>query len=149
MTYEVATRHTLAVDADAAAADRALREVTFGDVPLVRALVCARGLGLPRRDQRIVDAMRRRGTVVEDVPGERLTFTLEGHFWRLRGRGTEPAATATVGFRAMQGVLATETHVRVPAASARRFRRYWFVVRPFSGLIRSRILEAAKRRAEA
>ena len=149
MIYEVATRHSLAVDADAAAADRALREVTFGDVPLVRALVCARGLGLPRRDQRIVNAMRRRATVVEDVPGERLTFALEGQFWRLRGRGTEPAATATVGFRATPGVLATETHVRVPAASARRFRRYWFVVRPLSGLIRSRILQAAKRRAEA
>ena len=149
MTYEVETRHTLAVDAGAVAADRALREVTFGEVPLVRALVCARGLGFPRRDQRIVDAMRRRATVVEDIPGERLTFALEGQFWRLRGRGAEPAARATVGFRAGDGVLATETRVRVPDASARRFRRYWFVVRPFSGLIRNRVLLAAKRRAEA
>ena len=149
MTYEVATRHTLAVDADAEVADRALREVTFGDVPLVRALVCARGLGLPPRHERIVDAMRGRAAVVEDVPGERLTFALEGQFWRLRGRGAEPAARATVGFRATPGLLATETHVSVPAASARRFRRYWFVVRPFSGLIRNQVLHAAKRRAEA
>jgi hypothetical protein len=149
MTYEIAMRHAVAVEADAVNADRALREVTFGDVPLVRALICARGLGLPRRDQRVVDAMRRRATVVEDIPGESLTFKLEGQFWRLRGRGAEPAATATVGFRAEQGLLSTETNVQVPAGSARRFRRYWFVVRPFSGLIRNRLLQAAKRRAEA
>ena len=148
MTYEVATRHAVAVDADSATVDRALREVTFGDVPLVRALVFARGLGLPGRDQRVVDAMKRRATVVEDVPGEGITFRLEGQFWRLRGRGVEAAASATVGFRAERGLLSTETRVRVPSTSERRFRRYWFVVRPFSGIIRTRVLRAAKRRAE-
>ena len=145
---DVRTRYELAVDADAAAADRALREVTFGDVPLVRALVFARGLGLPARDQKVVAAFVRRAELVEDVPG-RVTVRLEGRFWRLRGGGTEPAATATVGFLAEPGMLSTETRVHVPAASARRFRRYWRVVRPFSGVIRKQVLAAAKRRAEA
>jgi hypothetical protein len=148
VSYEVTTRHTVALDADSAGADRALRDVTFGDVPLVRALVFARGLGLPDHDQRVLDAMRRRASIVEDVPG-RVTFKLEGRFWRVRRRGIEPAATATVGFRAEPGLLSTETHVSVPLASRGRFRRYWFVVRPFSGLIRRRVLLAAKRRAEA
>jgi hypothetical protein len=147
VTYEVATRHSISVDADAAAADRALRTVTFGDVPIVRALIFARGLGLPRREEEVFAAMARRASVVEDAPG-RLTFRLEGRFWRLRGGGSEPAATATIDFRAERGVLSTETHVRVPADSQRRFRRYWFVVRPFSGLIRRQVLCAAKRRAE-
>ena len=39
-------------------------------------------------------------------------------------------------------------HVADPAAR-RRFRRYWLVIRPFSGLIRILLLRAARRRAEA
>jgi hypothetical protein len=40
--------------------------------------------------------------------------------------------------------------VNVPdPVSGRRFGHYWRIVRPFSGLIRMRVLQAAKRRAEA
>ena len=46
--------------------------------------------------------------------------------------------------------ITTETRVHVPdAAARRRFRRYWFVVRPFSGLTRILLLRAARHRAEA
>ncbi len=46
--------------------------------------------------------------------------------------------------------LSTETRVHVADPPARRkFRRYWFVIRPFSGLIRILLLRAARRRAEA
>ena len=148
MSDEFVTRHVVAARGSAAALDTALREVTFGDVPLVRALVFARGLGLPDREHRIVDAIRRRASVIEDEPGH-LAVTLQGQFWRLHGRGPEPPATATLRFDAADGVLATETRVQVPAASRARFVRYWRIVRPFSGLIRSQILQAAKRRAEA
>jgi membrane protein implicated in regulation of membrane protease activity len=148
--YEFAARHGVAVDADAARADRALREVTFGDVPLVRVLLLARGLGARKSQEPVLDAMRRRATVVEDVPGEGIVLSLQGQFWRLRGRGAEPPATAVVDFRAERGRLTTETRVHVPdATSRRRFTRYWRVVRPFSGAIRVLVLRAAKRRAEA
>jgi hypothetical protein len=150
MTAEFGTCHSVAVAANPADADRALREVTFGDVPLVRALVAARGLGLPPRDERVLTALRRRATVVEDVPGTGIAFRLEGQFWRMRGRGSEPPATAVVDFRALPGCLTTATRVQVPeGVSRRRFQRYWCVVRPFSGLIRRQVLQAAKRRAEA
>ena len=148
MSDEFVTRHAVPARGSAASLDGALREVTFGEVPLVRALVFARGLGLPRRDHRIVDAIRRRATVVEDEPGH-IAVRLEGQFWRLHGHGPEPPATATLSFHAADGLLATETRVQVPAASRARFVRYWRVVRPFSGLIRSQVLQAAKRRAEA
>jgi hypothetical protein len=146
---EFVMRHALEADCDAEALDRALREVTFGEVPLVRALVFARGLGLPRRDQNVLEAIRRRGVLLEDVPGEGVAVSLEGQFWRMRGRGPEPAAAAVVRFRAQDKLLATETRVHVPPASRRKFQRYWRVVRPFSGLIRMSVLRAAKRRAEA
>lgn len=148
--YDFSTRHTVSVAVDPVRADRALREVTFREVPLVRALLLARGLGLRRAGDTVLGTMVPRATVLEDVEGEGLVLTLTGQFWRLRGRGPEAPATAVVDFRALPGSLTTETRVHVPDSSSRRkFRRYWRVVRPFSGLIRMVVLRAAKRRAEA
>jgi hypothetical protein len=148
--YDFSTRHAVAVAADPVRADRALREVTFKEVPLVRALLVARGLGLRSAEDTVLGAMVPRATVLEDVPGEGVVLTLSGQFWRLRGRGPEAPATAVIDFRALPGSLATETRVHVPdPVSRRKFGRYWRIVRPFSGLIRIVVLRAAKRRAEA
>ena len=149
-TYDFSTRHAVAVAVDPVRADRALREVTFKEVPLVRALLLARGLGLRKAEGTVLGAMVPRATVLEDVPGEGVVLTLSGQFWRLRGRGPEAPATAVIDFRALPGSLATETRVHVPdPVSRRKFERYWRIVRPFSGLIRMVVLRAAKRRAEA
>ena len=148
--YEFSTRHSVSVAAEPARADRALREVTFKEVPLVRALLLARGLGLRGAEDTVLGMMVPRATILEDVPGEGLVLTLSGQFWRLRGRGPEGPATAVIDFRALPGSLATETRVHVPdQVSRRKFGRYWRIVRPFSGLIRMVVLRAAKRRAEA
>lgn len=149
-SYDFATRHEVAVDADAPQADRALREVTFREVPLVRGLLFARGLGIRAREDAVLATMVPRATVLEDVPGEGIVLTLTGQFWRLRGRGAEAPATAVIDFRVQPGMLTTETRVHVPdPVSRRKFARYWRVVRPFSGLTRVLVLRAAKRRAEA
>jgi|SRR5215210_7322055 len=148
--YEFVTRHEVAVEADQGRADRALREVTFREVPLVRGLLLARGLGARKGGDSVLGTMIPRASVLDDVPGEGIVLTLRGQFWRLRGRGPEEAATAVIDFRAHPGRLTTETRVHVPdAASRRKFVRYWRVVRPFSGLIRVLVLRAAKRRAES
>jgi hypothetical protein len=148
--YDFSTRHAVAVAVDPLRADRALRDVTFKEVPLVRALLVARGLGLRRAEDTVLGAMVPRATVLEDVPGEGVVLTLSGQFWRLRGRGLEAPATAVIDFRALPGSLATETRVHVPdPVSRRKFGRYWRIVRPFSGLIRMVVLRAAMRRAEA
>jgi hypothetical protein len=148
--YEFSTRHTVSVNVDPLRADRALRAVTFKEVPLVRALLLARGLGLRKAEDTVLGTMVPRATVLEDVPGEGLVLTLSGQFWRLRGRGPEAPATAVIDFRALPGSLATETRVHVPdPLSRRKFGHYWRIVRPFSGLIRMVVLRAAKRRAEA
>jgi hypothetical protein len=148
-SYEFVARYGVAVDADAGAAERALRDVTFRDVPVVRALLFVRGLGCGRADDSVLASMRRRGTVLDDVPGEGIVLAVRGRFWRLRGGGREPEATAVVDFRAVDRSLTTETRVHVPdRASRRRFARYWRVVAPFSGVTRKHVLRAAKRRAE-
>ena len=46
-----------------------------------------------------------RATILEDVPGEGVVLSLSGQFWRLRGRGPEPPATAVIDFRALPGSL--------------------------------------------
>ena len=148
--YQYSTRHEVSVAVAPALADQALREVTFGEIPLVRGLLLARGLGLRRAEDSVLATMVPRATVLEDVPGEGLILTLRGQFWRLRGRGPEAPATAVIDFRALPGRLVTETRIHVPdPASRKKFARYWLVVRPFSGLIRMLVLAAAKRRAEA
>ena len=148
-SYEFAERHAVEVRADAGDAERALREVTFQDVPVVRALLFMRGIRSARADQRVLDAMERRGTVLDRVPGEGVVLGIEGRFWRVRGGGTEPTAAAVVDFRARDGSLTTETRVHVPEGpSRRRFVRYWRIVRPFSGITRKQVLRAAKLRAE-
>jgi hypothetical protein len=148
--YDFVTRHEVAVDADPARAERALREVTFKDVPIVRGLLFARGLGARGAGESVLGTMIPRARVLEDVPGEGIVLRLSGQFWRLRGRGAEAPATAVIDFRGHVGKLTTETRVHVPdSVSRRRFVRYWRVVRPFSGLIRVLVLRAAKRRAES
>jgi hypothetical protein len=148
-SYEFVERHSVRVEADPVRVDRAVREVTFREVPLVRALILVRGLGAGRADEPVLEAMRRRGTVLEDMPGEGIVLSLQGRFWRLRGGGSEPPAAAVVDFRVDSGALTTETRVHVPdPRSRRRFARYWHFVRPFSGLTRIAVLRAAKRRAE-
>ena len=148
--YEFSTRHAVPVAGDPVRADQALREVTFKEVPLVRALLLARGLGLRRAEDTVFASIVPRATVLEDVPGEGVVLTLSGQFWRLRGRGPEAPATAVIDFRALPGSLATETRVHISdPVSRRKFGHYWRIVRPFSGLFRMVVLRAAKRRAEA
>ena len=168
--HDVAERHEVSVAAPPEAVDRAIREVSLDDVPLARALVRLRGIRHDREDGSFVEQLRRRlgAVVVEDRPGHELALGLVGQFWRLRG-GDGPRPRVPGDFAGFDrpdwgkalvtfeiepdgpgSRLATETRVRVPdPAARRRFRRYWLVVRPFSGLIRILLLRAAKRRAEA
>jgi hypothetical protein len=148
--YEFRERHRVTTDASPERLDRALREVTFGELPLVRALLWLRGIGRPANDEPVLAAMKRRGEVVDDIPGQGIVLAVRGQFWRLRGRGPGADAVAVVDFRAGAGSLSTETRVHVADRVARRkFARYWRVVRPFSGLTRILLLRAAKRRAES
>ncbi|TML87923.1 MAG: hypothetical protein E6G09_02460, partial [Actinobacteria bacterium] len=71
-TYDFATRHQVSIAVDPARADRALRDVTFKEVPVVRGLLLARGLGLRKAEETVLATMVPRATVLEDVPGEGL-----------------------------------------------------------------------------
>jgi hypothetical protein len=88
--YEFSERHSIPVEAPPERAERALREVTLADVPLVRALFALRGL--PRRG-RVLDVVAALGRVLDDVPGEGIVLGVRGQLWRARG-GDDGGAAA-------------------------------------------------------
>jgi hypothetical protein len=165
--YEFSERHRLAIAAPPEAIDRAVRKVSLADIPVARALWAVRRLGRRWGDasRPFVEGALDGAVVLDDVPGEGIVLGLTGQFWRLGGGDGGPrprtadeflaydrpdACKAVIDFRVGASFLSTETRVRVPDPVARRkFRRYWLVIRPFSGLIRVLFLRAARKRAEA
>jgi hypothetical protein len=104
--------------------------------------------------------------ILAEIPPQELLMGLVGTFWTLRG-GARPVDAPT--FRAPQSPgtaraawnfaveegpdgrcrLTTETRVQcADAASRRRFRYYWWMIRPGSGLIRRCMLRAIRQEAE-
>jgi len=127
-------------------------------MPVARVLMRARGMrGAARRP--VLEEALRTFSVLADVPGRELVVGAVGRPWQLRGGGRPDAdfrafdepgyAKMAMDFRLDGGLLTTETRVLLTdAAARRRFRAYWLVIRPFSGLIRRVWLRAIKRRAE-
>jgi hypothetical protein len=164
--YEFSERHSIAIDAPSNRIDAALRSVSIADIPAARALWWLRRLGRPYGDSgKPFVGGELPGVVLDDVQEEGIVLGLTGQFWRPR-RGRDPygpttgdgfvaytrpdSCKAVIDFRIGHGRLSTETRVHVADPAARRkFRRYWLVIRPFSGLIRILLLRATRRRAEA
>lgn len=160
-SYHHRERHAIRVAAPPARALAAARDVPLADLPLARTLFRLRGLGADPPSGRMWDLFERNGF----APAGDDTFVLVGRPWKLRGdlrpdvgdfaSFDEPGfAKLALDLRAVpdgQGTrLETETRIFLTDAAARRsFRRYWLLVRPFSGLTRRAWLRAAKRRAES
>ncbi len=165
--YEFSERHRLAIHAPPERIDAAVRTVALTDIPIARALWAVRRLGRSHGDaaRPFVDGALANAVVLYDSPGEGLVLGLTGQFWRLRGGDTgiqartaeeflayarPDACKAVIDFRIGTSLLSTETRIHVPdPASRRKFRGYWLVIKPFSGLIRILFLRAARQRAEA
>jgi hypothetical protein len=173
--FDEVERHALVVPAAPADVYAALRRVDLRRSWIVRALTSLRGLpsALAGRRHRTrahepltLERMASRGfTWLGERPGRELALGVVGRFWTPTGqvipldgeafRAFEcPGyAKAVWDFRvtAVPGGgarLSTETRILcLDAASRRRFRRYWRVIRPFSGLIRVALLRAVAREA--
>lgn len=163
--YDVVERHRTRVVAPPDLTYAAVRRVDLGRSTTVRVLFGLRGM---RRTARITldDLLARGFVLLGEEPGEELVLGLVGRFWTPGGglRQVAPDAFATFeepGFartawnfrvsaaRDNSSTLSTETRVLCTDERARRsFRRYWRLVRPFSGAIRRRSLELIKRDAE-
>ena len=173
---EVSSRHEVEVRALAERAWAAARSLDLAGSPVVRALfalrslpgifsrksAARRGLGLD------IEGLLKTGFVIlAEAPGEEIVLGLVGRFWTpsggiVRVDPTEFAAFDRPGYAVaawnftVHGPaagpvrLATETRVRLTdSSSRRRFRAYWTIVGPFSGLIRREMLRTIRNAAES
>ncbi len=119
-----------------------------------------------RRQVRLEDVLGSGFTLLGEQPGEELVLGTVGRFWLARGElrrvsresfremrvpGTAKAAWNFAVHPGTGGrtVLTTETRVLcADHATRRRFRTYWAVIGPFSGLIRREMLAAIRDAAE-
>jgi hypothetical protein len=158
--WDARERHEVAVDAPPERALAAARAVRLRDVPAVALLLRLRGISRRPREETFLGAMLGAGfEVAAEEPGREVVLAAVGRPWRLAEplrRDADVRTFAEPGWarmamtvRAEPGRLVTETRVlATDDESRRRFRRYWRVVAPFSGLTRRLLLRAAKRAAE-
>jgi hypothetical protein len=170
--YDFSARYEIQISAPVSVVYPILLRVDFSELWLVRLLMTIRsGKRLPRN--RIPGDLPRRlqGTgfvILAEVPDEEIVIGVAGRFWRPDGeRCRELTADEFVGFSRPgyakaawnfklradspgSTALATETRIKCFGRAALwKFRFYWGVVGPFSGLIRKAILKQIKAKAES
>src|SRR5688500_13499224 len=161
--FDAVERHALVIAAPPGVVYAAITRADFARSTVIRWLLRLRGIGTRRL---LLGDVTRAGFVpLGERPGRELAFGIAGRFWSPSGgRVTVDAAAfpsferpgyakAVWDFRVTDAGanatrLTTETRIRcVDAPARRRFRLYWAVVRPFSGLIRILMLRAVAREA--
>jgi hypothetical protein len=142
----------------------AVLDCDLGRSALVRALFRLRGLPTGRITLETMEKVGFR--VLGKQLNREVVIGLIGRFWTLSG-GIHPFAPeqfvstdrpdlvkAAINFRVQAHSraftrLTTETRVWCPTAgSRRRFRLYWFLIRPFSGLVRIEWLRLVQQQVE-
>jgi len=139
----------------------ALLQSPRGALAELRARRRARAAGL-----RLVDFERHGFRVIAERAPEELVIGLLGRFWTPRGglcaevtmetfRAGPPAGFALAGWNftidargEAVSELRTETRVWCAPDARRKFRLYWLLVRPGSGIIRRAMLRSIRRQAE-
>lgn len=165
--FDVRASYRTDVRAPAAVVYRAVLETNLADSFIARVLMVMRSLGRRSTATFRFGELPQRGPFFElgrDPPRE-VVAGVVGRFWALAGNVYEgdkesfrqpPApgtAKAVWNFRiegtASGSRLSTETRVLCADAEARRqFRRYWTLIGPFSGLIRTEALRLIRNHAQ-
>jgi hypothetical protein len=167
--YQVSAGYSVLVHASEEKTYAALKGANFSEIRIVRSLMRLRGYRIDRGRIPASEAPDGgRGSFLElaAVPRREVVLGIAGRFWRLDGgivRGLTPVdfgdfrcqgyAKAVWNFALAPTVagtqLSTETRVQTFGRSPTlKFRAYWLLVGPFSGLIRKAMLREVKRMAE-
>lgn len=174
-TFDVHEIHAVGVNAEAASVYNVLRSSRLRESIIIRLLFVLRGMPAavrhpsrsPDMPGTTLEELLKNGFILlEDDPPNEIVLGLVGKFWSLSGCIQRMDADAFAGFRKhgfAKAVwnfriaarpdggthLSTETRVACTDEASRwKFRLYWFVVRPFSGLIRKEALRIIRHDAE-
>lgn len=158
--FDVASQHQIEIHAPSDKVYKALRQIDLRHSLIVMMLFRLRGL--PVVVNRL-DAFREMGFgLLAEKPGSEIVLGLIGKFWTPGGgirqvdadsfaRFSEPGyAQAAWNFAVIpqNGITLTSTETRVRCTddeSRRRFRSYWTLIGPFSGVIRMEMLRLIKK----
>ena len=166
--------HSINIAASPEAVYRALWTTDIGGSIVIKLLLALRSLpefvlhgSRPRNSEVNLQTLIDSGFgVLAEQPGEEIVLGVTGSFWRPTGNLSpfiredfdQPVphgiARAVWNFSVSEsrnGLTSLSTETRVTCgdvASRRKFRLYWFFVRPFSGLIRRLMLQTVKRACE-
>jgi hypothetical protein len=176
-TYDFVERHSIMISGSPDQAYAALMRADLSSSTLVRTLLFLRGIpgritrdpdcprDSPQPRPLTLAGMTTAGfTLLAESPPREIVFGLRGRFWTPSGGVTRTRkeeffdplpselALAIWNFSTSHhpngSLLSTETRILCGSAAVRKkFRRYWMLIRPFSGLIRLEILRSV--RAEA
>lgn len=162
--YHFDETHAIRIKASTEKIYPVIETLDFSRSVIIRLLFALRGMPASMMNTRGLE--EHRFYTLERVLNEEIIIGLIGQFWKSSGNlqvfkpeeftafSTPGFAKATWSFRLVPeatGLTKVETITRIACTdekSIRRFSRYWFVIRPFSGLIRMEMLRAMKRKLE-
>ena len=174
-TFDATERHQIFIQASPARVYEVLLTTDFGRPLLVRALLALRALPAwllhPDRSRRAArkitfDTFLQNGFVLlAERQAEEIVLGLVGRFWTLSGCLEQTSAEAfqqecraglakaawnfTIESFGQVTKVVTETRVKCTDRHSRqRFRAYWLLIRPFSGLLRRYMLRELRQASE-
>lgn len=162
--YHFDEKHSIDINATIPQVFPCIENLDFSHSKIIRILFSLRGL--PPSMMNTTGLERHRFYVLEHKQDDEIIIGLIGQFWKASGnlQVFEPDefipfdklgfAKATWNFR-LEALTPQstrlETITRIYCTDPRsriKFSRYWFFIKPFSGLIRTEMLKALKRKVE-
>jgi hypothetical protein len=161
--YQFSEKHAIRIARPPEKIFPLITEMDFSGSWIIRTLYKLRGMtsGMTLKKELLKHFME-----LEQCKDQELVIGLIGQFWKLNGSLKKVAPEeftsfhesgylkATWNFELIpqtetSTILETETRVHCSDAKSHRlFSRYWFFVRPFSGLIRKEMLRSIRKKAE-
>ena len=164
-TYDIHHVESIMIKRTPSEVFRTIQNLDFSDSELLYWLFKIRGMPLP--DSLSLKGLENLNFVrLEEIENKELILGLIGKFWTIQGQlqDFQPAhfndprfagfAKATWSFELTplpgeKTIVKTETRVHCPNNRSRmKFRLYWFFIKPFSRLVRKKILQSIRRKAE-
>lgn len=163
--YHFSEKHSIRIAASPTSVSAQIAELNVSDSWIIRTLLTLRGIS--KKTSSGIEGWKSMGFVIlEHQPNKEIILGIAGQFWKPNGGIQQFTAEEFVSFNkdgfvkavwnfeiipldGKQLQLETETRIYCTNENVRKkFGRYWFFIKPFSGLIRTEMLKIIKRKAE-